>query len=86
MKITCKLCKKSAVAERGYCGHHDRAFREVERKFAEWRYAVEDISWERYLETIAGMKETGDLARAVAKEEMRQTRITNQERAISFPK
>jgi hypothetical protein len=67
----CRLCSRPSRSERGYCKKHDMAYQEVQRKYSDWKLAYENISWERYLETIKGLKETGDLAKTVADEELR---------------
>jgi predicted transcriptional regulator len=71
---TCRLCQKFSVGERGYCRLHNRGYAEIVKKFANWRIAFEEISWERYLETIIRLKETGDITKAVAAEELRMSR------------
>ena len=73
MSLTkCDLCEKFAVNRGRYCSNHNRARSNLEKKFVEWKSVYENVSWERYLETIISLKESGDLARAVAKEELRR--------------
>ena len=67
----CRLCTRPSSGERGYCKNHEKAFVQLQSKYPEWKVAFENISWERYLETIIRLKESGELAKAVAKEELR---------------
>jgi len=68
---SCNLCKRPNLDGNSYCAYHHRALVEIRKKFRDWSLAFENISWGRYLETIHGLKETGDLAKAVAVEELR---------------
>jgi len=70
-KITCRLCGNTPDNS-GYCKAHKKAFLEIEKKYAEWVRAYDGIAWERYLETILRIVQTGDLAKAVAAEELRR--------------
>jgi hypothetical protein len=68
---TCNLCPRLVIAETPYCIYHKRALTLIKMKYQDWKYAFENISWERYLETILGLKETGEYAKAVARYELR---------------
>jgi len=68
----CTLCTRMSASEKGYCKKHLRAYTQILSKFPNWKIAYEEISWERYLETINRLYETGDLAKAVAIAELRQ--------------
>lgn len=69
----CALCSKPRASHSsGYCAIHERALSKLKEKYHSWQVAYENISWERYLETIIGLMETGDLAKAVAVEELRK--------------
>ena len=77
----CSFCDKRLVAPSDYCIYHERAYSEVKSGFSGWVVAFENLSWERYLETIIGLKETGVWAAEVAKIELRCLReglISNQ--------
>jgi hypothetical protein len=74
--VSCTLCKKDAQGESSYCKNHNEALIEIRKAYPKWCYALENISWERYLETIIRLKETGELAKAVAVEELRLQRST----------
>ncbi len=62
----CSLCERPPVPDSSYCNFHRMAFTEIKSRFSEWNIAFGNISWERYLETIIGLKETGDWAKQVA--------------------
>lgn len=74
MKNLCKLCKRASASNEGYCTYHYRGYSQIIAKYVEWKFAYEDISWERYLETIAGRIEIGDLAKAVVVDLLRSER------------
>ena len=67
----CKLCKRTKMTGKSYCSYHNRALSEIEAKYTDWKSAFENMSWERYLETIIRLNETGDFAKEVAREELR---------------
>jgi hypothetical protein len=67
----CALCERKSVKENVYCGFHQKAFSEIKSRFQDWNTAFGMMSWERYLETIIGLKETGAWAAEVAKFELR---------------
>ncbi len=71
----CSLCKRTKILDKTYCSYHYRAFSEIEASYPDWRSAFENMSWERYLETIIRLNETGDFAKEVAREELRLRRI-----------
>jgi hypothetical protein len=75
---TCVICEKEVANQGMYCAGHAKAHSQIERKYLEWKLAYEDISWERYLERILTLKETGDLAKAVAAEELRRYQTAGQ--------
>ena len=62
----CSLCERPLVPDSSYCNFHKMASIEIKSGFSEWNIAFGNISWERYLETIIGLKETGDWAKQVA--------------------
>ncbi len=78
---TCSICEKEVENQGIYCAGHARAYSQIERKYPEWKSAYEDISWERYLERILTLKETGDFAKAVAVEELRRYRASRNHHA-----
>jgi hypothetical protein len=67
----CSLCERPLVPDSSYCNFHRMAFAEIKFGFSEWNIAFGNISWERYLETIIGLKETGVWAAEVARIELR---------------
>jgi hypothetical protein len=78
---TCSICEKEVENQGMYCPGHARAYSLILRKYPEWKSAYEDISWERYLERILTLKETGDLAKAVAAEELRRYKAPDNDHA-----
>jgi len=71
----CRLCRRTKIVDKYYCVYHYRAFSQIEARYPDWRHAFENMSWERYLETIIQLNETGDFAKEVAREELRLRRI-----------
>ena len=72
----CRLCERKTVKDQPYCVFHEKAFREIKSRYQDWNYAFESMSWERYLETIIGLKEIGVWAAEVAKYELRNNTET----------
>ena len=71
-KKRCALCERIAK-EAEYCSYHERAFSSLKIAFKKWKEAYTNISWERYLERILELEETGDWARQVAKHQLEAT-------------
>jgi hypothetical protein len=75
----CNLCKRpKAVPGQTYCVFHEAAYDEIRIKFQDWKSAYGQITWERYLETITRLKETGDWTKEVATLELRRFKSENQ--------
>ena len=63
--MKCKICNREAKGK--YCEIHERAYRNIVKKFEDWRRAIE-ISWKEYLNEVAKNPYTGDWAKEVAEE------------------
>ena len=77
----CSLCERPLVPDSLYCNFHKMASIEIKSRFSEWNIAFGNISWERYLETIIGLKEIGVWASEVARFDLlhfRQASASNQ--------
>ncbi|MDA4112255.1 MAG: hypothetical protein OK439_06915 [Thaumarchaeota archaeon] len=74
LKEKCTLCDRISSTDPNYCIFHERAKAQINSKFSEWSKAFENDSWERYLETIIGLKETGVWAKEVARLELRRSK------------
>ena len=61
--MTCKICNREAVGK--YCELHERAYRNIVKKYDVWRSAL-NLSWEEYLNEVAKNPYTGSWAREVA--------------------
>jgi len=53
-----------------YCRRHSIAYSNLKEKYPSWIAAYGGISWERYLETIMTLEETGDWVKQIAKMEL----------------
>jgi len=60
--MTCEICKREAVGK--YCELHERAYRNIVKKYDAWRSAL-NLSWEEYLKEIAKNPYTGSWAKEV---------------------
>ena len=69
---TCFVCNRQALKAR-YCVHHERAYSEVSNAYEKWQKAFENLTWERYLERILELKETGEWAKQVARHQLSAT-------------
>ena len=76
MKDRCPLCERKTTDDRVYCSYHGQAYAKVKLAFNKWREAYENMSWERYLERILELEETGDWARQVARHQLGHVRST----------
>jgi hypothetical protein len=75
--LHCRLCSKEVFNKAPYCKKHFTALTEIQKKYPDWQKAYENLSWERYLDTICKVKETGELAREVALKELRLANRTS---------
>jgi len=63
----CELCERLSASSGKYCIFHETARIHVTECFQDWQKALGKISWERYLERILGLRETGDSAKEIAR-------------------
>ena len=70
--MTCEICKREAVGK--YCDLHERAYRNIIKKYDVWRSAL-NLSWGEYLNEVAKNSYTGSWAREVA-EHLRKSGVT----------
>ena len=63
-ELKCKICHREA-GENDFCELHAKAYENVNKKYDEWRNALE-ISWKEYLSEIAKNQLTGKWAKEVA--------------------
>jgi len=61
--MKCKVCESEAENE--YCELHEKAYRNILRKYAAWQKAS-GISWKQYLSELGDNPYTGEWAREVA--------------------
>lgn len=60
--MTCKICNREAVGE--YCELHDRAHKNIIKKYEVWRTAS-NLSWEEYLNEVVENPYTGSWVKEV---------------------
>lgn len=63
--VKCKICGKEAVKK--YCKPHEKAYKNIIKKYDEWRNALH-ISWKEYLNEVTKNPYTGSLAKEVAEQ------------------
>ncbi len=61
--MKCKICSKETVEK--YCELHEKAYRNVIKKYEDWRQAM-IVSWKEYLNDILKNPCTGSWAKEVA--------------------
>jgi hypothetical protein len=59
--LKCKICDRKA-SDSGYCKFHDKAYKNIVRKYDLWKKAL-GISWKEYLSEIAKNPLTGQWAK-----------------------
>jgi hypothetical protein len=62
--LKCVICGREAD-EKGYCELHAKAYENIDKKYDEWKKALE-ISWKEYLSEIVKNPLTGEWAKEVA--------------------
>ena len=67
------MCKRKKVVG-SYCAFHQKAYAEIRAMYLRWNEAYGVLSWERYLETILSLKETGVWAAEVARLELQNSK------------
>ena len=73
MEDDCRLCHRRRMEGSEYCLHHQRAFKNLEKKFVSWEKAL-GIDWVEFLGKVSVMKETGVWARVVAASRLKKAR------------
>lgn len=68
----CDVCRRGALPLGRYCRIHDTALREIRKGFGLWEKAIANLSWERYLESISELKETGEASKELANHLLKQ--------------
>jgi len=63
-EMKCVICSKE-TAKKDYCKQHEKAYKHIIERYAEWKRALE-ISWEEYLSEINKNSLTGEWAKEVA--------------------
>lgn len=60
-----------------YCEHHEKASANLKKNYPAWELAYGSILWERYLESISKLSESGDWVREVAIHELELAKKNN---------
>ncbi|MGI0081082.1 MAG: hypothetical protein ACRECH_15845 [Nitrososphaerales archaeon] len=68
--MNCAICSRRVTKDSGYCRYHDIASFNLKKYYADWERAYGSISWERYLESVSQLSDSGDWVREVAKYEL----------------
>ncbi|MFC1486919.1 hypothetical protein ACFLRN_04435 [Thermoproteota archaeon] len=61
--MKCIFCGRESVEK--YCGFHDDAYRNVVKKFVDWKKAT-GVSWKEYLKAVVKNSYTGAWAKEIA--------------------
>lgn len=61
--VKCMVCDRETLEK--FCEFHEKAFRNVVRKFDDWKRAT-DVSWTEYLKELVENAYTGRWAKEVA--------------------
>lgn len=68
--MKCAICSRPALRESLYCKYHDAANRNLKKHYADWERRYGSLSWERYLESVSQISDSGDWVREVANQEL----------------
>ena len=66
---SCKVCDRNALLGNAYCESHGAARTKLEDGFRDWQRAFVEITWERYLDRVLALRQTGAWVREVARYE-----------------
>jgi len=66
--MKCRICNREALKK--YCELHEKAHKNIVRKYDDWKRAA-DISWKEYLNEIVKNPYTGSWAKEVAEQLMK---------------
>lgn len=72
--LVCSVCLRKA--ETMYCVYHEAALTQAKLGFEKWQMAFPNLTWERYLERILELEETGDWTKEVVKRELEASRVS----------
>lgn len=72
VKMKCVICSRRANERSPFCEYHGVASLNLNKHHADWERAYGSISWERYLESISQLSDSGDWVQEVAKYELNQ--------------
>jgi len=70
--MKCKVCSRE-VSDEGFCELHLKAYSNILLKFEVWKKAC-DVSWSQYLVQIQKNSLTGEWAKDVAKQLIKEER------------
>lgn len=68
--MTCLACGKQAQDR--YCAYHEKALQNLRAHYDTWVHAYGNISWEKFLERLEEMQETGAWVKEVIKVELKK--------------
>jgi hypothetical protein len=68
--MVCRACGRTAQDR--YCAYHDRALQSLRIHYDIWVRAYGEISWEKFLEKLEKMPETGIWIKDVIKAELKK--------------
>lgn len=68
--MKCQVCSRVKVQGSVYCVYHEAARANLVKEFASWELAYGSIDWERYLESVSELSESGDWVRELASHEL----------------
>jgi len=74
--MKCEVCNQEA--EDKYCESHEKAYKNIVKKYDVWRNAL-NLSWEEYLNEVAKNPYTGSWAREVAEHLVRSEVVEGHE-------
>jgi len=67
--MKCEICNREAEGK--YCEPHEKAYKNIVKKYDAWSSAL-NLSWEEYLNEVAKNPYTGSWAREVAEHLMKR--------------
>lgn len=74
----CEVCSRNRLHASLFCFLHDSAEIRVKEGFEMWKRAFDNMSWERYLDSILELRGTGDSSKEIARHLLRRSERFNE--------
>ena len=60
----CRICGRNS-SEEDLCGYHSTAYTSLKSAFEKWAAAIEGLTWEKYIDSVRELENTGQWIREI---------------------